>query len=120
MKYFKPELLAECRSSNPDIAETAASKWQKNAEAYRKHLQAIRDRLPSSVRSLMRSVTLHDASLLTSNRSEKSGRIRFYLSFQLAGKDDPAGVQLCYDRVKSVKALDHEPNAVRGTTLFAL
>ena len=58
--------------------------------------------------------------MLTSNRSEKSGRIRFYLSFQLAGKDDPAGVQLCYDRVKSVKALDHEPNAVRGTTLFAL
>ena len=53
VKYFKPELLAECRSSNPDIAETAASKWQKNAEAYRKHLQAIRDRLPSSVRSLM-------------------------------------------------------------------
>lgn len=120
MKYFKPELLAKCRSSNPDIAETAACKWQKNAEAYRKHLREIRDLLPGSVRSLMRSVTLHDAYLVTVNLAQRRERIQYFLSFELAGGDGHAGVQLCYDRVMSIVAEDHDPKAGRDINLFVL
>ena len=35
MKYFTPELLAECRSLDSGVAEAAAVKWQRRAEAYR-------------------------------------------------------------------------------------
>jgi hypothetical protein len=120
VKYFKPDLLAECRSSDPDIADAAAARWMKNAEAYRKHLEKICDRLPGNVRSFLRSVPLHDASLLSVNLARRQDRTRYFLSFQLADSDEHAGVQLCYDRVKLVEAKDHDPSAARDTTIFAL
>jgi hypothetical protein len=120
VKYFTPELLAECRSLNADVAEAAAAKWQERAEAYRKRLREIRHRLPLGVRQLMRSVTLHDAYFLTLNFAEVRGRQQLFLSFRLAGGDGQAGVQLRYDVVKSLKAVVHEPNNSGDTGLFTL
>jgi hypothetical protein len=64
MKYFKPELLARCRSPVDDTADAAAKEWERAILAYRKRLQAIRPALPGSVRRLLSRVTLHDAKVL--------------------------------------------------------
>lgn len=119
MKYLTPELLAECRSSDPDVAEAAAAKWQRRVEAYRKRIREIHDRLPPGVRKLMRSVTLHDASLLTVNHAKVRGRTQFFLSFQLADGDGRAGVQLRYDGVKRLD-VELDANASGDAVLFAL
>ena len=118
MKYFTPDLLADCRSLDPDVAEAAAAKWQRRAAAYRKRLHEIQNRLPHSVRQLMRSLTLHDAYLLTVNFAKVRGRTQFFLSFQLADKTG-RGVQLRYDVVKPLKVL-HAQNVPNDTVLFAL
>ena len=95
-------------------------KWQGRAEAYRKRLQEMQPGLPLGVRRLLRSLTLHDASLLTINLAQARGRTRFFLSFQLADRDGRAGVQLRYDTVKPLKVLLHEPNTSGDAVLFAL
>ena len=118
VKYFTPDLLADCRSLDPDVAEAAAAKWQRRAAAYRKRLHEIQNRLPHSVRQLTRSLTLHDAYLLTVNVAKVRGRTQFFLSFQLDDKDG-RGVQLRYDVVKSLKVL-HAQNVPNDTVLFAL
>jgi hypothetical protein len=120
VKYFTPDLLAECRSSNPDVAKAAAAKWQKRAAAYRNRLQKIQHRLPLGVRQLMRSITLHDAYLSTMNLAALRRRQQLFLSFQLAGGDGRAGVQLRYDGFKRLEAAFHEPTAAGDTVLFAL
>lgn len=120
VKYFTPTLLASCRSSDPDVAEAAALKWQKHASAYRKRLQEIRPRLPLGSRQLIRFTTLHDARLLTLNRAEVRGRPNLFLSFQLAGGDGQAGVQLRYAGVKGFVVVLHAPNVPGDTELFAL
>jgi hypothetical protein len=119
VKYFTPDLLAECRSSDPDVAEAAAVKWQGRAEAYRKRLREIHHRLPLGVRKLMRSLTLHDAYLLTMNHAKVRGRPQFFLNFQLADGDGRAGVQLRYDVVKPPKVVLHD-HVSADTVLFAL
>lgn len=65
MKYFTPELLARYRSPDDAVAEAAAAEWEANTAAYRERLQAIRSRLPRSVRGLLGRYTLHDAKVLT-------------------------------------------------------
>jgi hypothetical protein len=120
VKYFTPALLAECRSLDPDVAESAAVKWQGRAGAYRKRLQEIKHRLPLGVRKLMRSLTLHDAELLTINHAEVRGRARFFLSFRLADGDGRAGVQLRYDLVKPLKVVLHDSGVSGDPHLFAL
>ncbi len=120
MKYFTPDLLAECRSLNPDVAEAAAAKWQERAGAYRERLRQIRRRLPLGARRLLRHITLHDAYLLTIHFAEVRGRRQFFLSFQLAGGDGRTGVQLLYDGVDRLEAALHEPNLSGDTDLFAL
>jgi hypothetical protein len=120
VKYFTPDLLAECRSSDPEVAETAAAKWQQRAEAYRRRLQAIQRRLPFGVRRLMRSVTLHDAGLMTTNVADIRGRKQFFLSFRLPSRGGTAGVQLRYDGVKRVAVVLHAPHASGDAELFAL
>jgi len=62
MKYFTPELLARYRST--DDADAAAAEWEANIAAYRERLQAIRSRLPRSVRGLLARYALHDAKIL--------------------------------------------------------
>jgi len=120
VKYLTPTLLARCRSSDPDVAEAAAIKWQQRGSAYRKRLQEINDRLPPGARQLMRSTTLHDARLLTLNLADVRGQPNLFLSFQLAGGNAKAGVQLRYDGFKGCEVLLHEPNVPGDTELFAL
>ncbi len=120
MKHFTPNLLAQCRSLDPGVADAAAAKWQRRAEAYRKRIQAIRSRLPVGVRRLMRSMTLHDANLITVNHAEANGRSQLFLSFRLAGKGGKTGVQLRYDRVKTLKVLSHDGAVSPDTEIFAL
>ena len=120
MKYFTPDLLAECRSPGPEVAEAAAAKWQRRAEAYRRRLQTICPRLPPGVRRLLRSVALHDAHLLSTNVADKRGRKQFFLSFRLSGRGGQAGVQLRYDGVKRVTVALHDPHAAGDAELFAL
>jgi hypothetical protein len=120
VKYFTPELLAKCRSSNPDTAEKAAVQWQRQAENYRERLQDIQDRLPPGVRQLLKYTTLHDAHLLTINLAEDRGRVQLFLSFQLAGGDRRAGVLLRYDGFEGLEVLFHERKVPDDTALFAL
>jgi hypothetical protein len=120
VKYFTPDLLAECRSSDPGVADAAAAKWQRRAEAYRKRIKELHPRLPPGIRKLMRSVTLHDASVVAINLAEERGRTRFFLTLELDGKGRRAGIQLRYDMAKPLNVVFHEPNAAEGTALFAL
>jgi hypothetical protein len=120
VKYFTPDLLAECRSLDAEVAEAAAAKWQRRAAAYRKRIQEIQQRLPLGVRRLMRSLTLHDAYLLTTNLAKERGRTQFFLSFKLADGDGRTGVQLRYDMGKPLKVVLHEGTTPAGTVLFAL
>jgi hypothetical protein len=119
VKYFTPELLADSRASDPDVAEAAAVKWLRRADAYRKRLKEIHDRLLPGVRKLLRSVTLHDARLLTLNFALVQDQPRYFLSFQLAGEGG-AGIQLRYDVVKPLKVVFHDPKASIETELFVL
>jgi hypothetical protein len=64
MKYFKPELLARCRSQDDEVAEAAAEEWEQAVAAYRERLRAILLRLPLSVHRLLARSTLHDAKVL--------------------------------------------------------
>jgi len=64
MKYFTPELYVRFNSDDSDVADQADAEWETATSAYRRHLQAIRDRLPESVRELAESTCLHDARYL--------------------------------------------------------
>jgi hypothetical protein len=64
MKYFKPELLARCRSRDDEVAEAAAKEWEEAIAACRARLKAIRPQLPRGARGLCSRFSLHDARLL--------------------------------------------------------
>jgi len=64
MKYFKPELLAQCRSCDEDIADAAARDWDAATAAYRARFKGIRDQMPAGVRRLASKFSLHDAKFL--------------------------------------------------------
>ena len=64
MKYFKPELLARCRSLDDEVADSAAQEWEQAITTYRNHLRDIRQRLPAGARRLSSRVSLHDAKVL--------------------------------------------------------
>src|SRR5438552_5952067 len=52
MKYFKPDLLARCRSLDDEVAEAAAQEWEQAITDYRARIKAIRLRLPTGARRL--------------------------------------------------------------------
>jgi hypothetical protein len=64
MKYFKPELLARCRSRDDSVAETVANEWEEAVAAYPARFKAIRPQLPRAVRQLCSRFSLHDAKML--------------------------------------------------------
>ena len=53
MKYFKPDLLARCRSLDDQVAEAAAQEWEQAITDYRARIKAIRLRLPTGARRLL-------------------------------------------------------------------
>jgi hypothetical protein len=82
MNYFKPELLARCRSRG-DVAEAAAAEWEAARAAYRARLDAIRPSLPAAVRRLLSIVSLHDAKVLGMSIGKR--KPRFALRVRLEG-----------------------------------
>jgi len=99
MKYFKPDLLARCRSLDDDIAEAAAEEWERARVAYHTRLKAIRSSLPPVVRRLVSTVSLHDAKVLSVSFGKR--KPRFALRVQLEGtKNQPGEVlELSYHPV---------------------
>src|SRR5438046_1740046 len=63
MRFFTPELYARFNSSDDDVADRANEAWEKALQEYQRHLDAIRDQMPSQVRTVA-DLNLHDAELL--------------------------------------------------------
>jgi hypothetical protein len=63
MRFFAPELYVRFNSSNEDEADRASEEWDSALGNYRKHLEGIRDLMPSPVRRLA-EICLHDAEFL--------------------------------------------------------
>jgi hypothetical protein len=71
MQFFTPELYQQFNSSNDDEADRADAAWEAAVEAYRRHLDSIRDKMPSQVRSVA-ELCLHDAELLACTQEVQS------------------------------------------------
>jgi hypothetical protein len=71
MKYFKPELLARCRSRDDNVADAAAREWEEALAAYQARFTSIRSQFPGGVRRLCSRFTLHDARVLGVASSSK-------------------------------------------------
>jgi len=63
MKYMTPDLLAQFRSENDDIADAAAAEWDRQCEAYIAHLKEVRPSLSPGARRLLRHYNFHDAKM---------------------------------------------------------
>src|SRR5437667_11946449 len=63
MRFFTPELYARFNSSDDDVADRANEAWEKALQEYQRHLDAIRDQMPSQVRTVA-GLNYHDAELI--------------------------------------------------------
>jgi hypothetical protein len=63
MRFFTPELYLRFNSSDDEIADRANEEWEAALEEYQRHLNSIRDRMPSQVRKVT-EFSLHDAEVL--------------------------------------------------------
>src|SRR5579884_3214898 len=64
MRFFTPDLYERFNSPDDGEADRAQEEWEKALQAYRRHLDEFRDRMPSSVRKLA-ELCLHDAEVLS-------------------------------------------------------
>lgn len=71
MRFFTPELYAQFNSQNEEVADRADAEWEKAIADYRRHLETIRDDLPSQVKQLA-ELCLHDAEILGFERELQS------------------------------------------------
>lgn len=63
MRFFNPELYVRFNSADDEIADLANEEWEKALRDYQRHLDSIRDRMPSQVRKVT-ELCLHDAEVL--------------------------------------------------------
>jgi hypothetical protein len=63
MKFFTPELFIKFNSSDDEEADRADEEWEAAIRAYRRHIDGLRDRMPSQVKKLA-GLCLHDAELM--------------------------------------------------------
>lgn len=63
MRFFTPELYMAFNSTSDEEADRADDAWEAAIKAYRRHLVALGDRMPSQVRKLA-EMCLHDAEVL--------------------------------------------------------
>ncbi len=98
MKYFTPELLALCRSSDDDVAEAAAEKWEHAIAAYNARLRKVRPDLPLGARRLLKHASLHDAHCVTITTTGNGAGKELCLTFRLARSSSKlaGGVELRY------------------------
>src|SRR5437867_2595971 len=69
MKYFTPERYVALQDFSSDVAMDAADAiWEGAVDQYEAHLQALRPRLPTSLRQLLDGYYLHDADVLSMGR----------------------------------------------------
>lgn len=96
MKYFKPELLARCRSEDDDIAEAAAQEWEQAIGDYRARVRAIRWRFPRGVRRLLSRVALHDAKILTLAFGERQPAVTLQIKLEDTSSRPGGMLELSY------------------------
>jgi hypothetical protein len=79
MKYFTPERYLQLGNLDDEQAFlTAQQQWEEALTSYREQFQRIRKELPHSLRSLVESVYLHDARVLTMHQSDQA----FFITLQ--------------------------------------
>jgi hypothetical protein len=64
MKYFTRELIERFGSPDDDTANAADAEWEDAVDRHENQLEAIRERLPTSLRYLWDNFYLHDADVL--------------------------------------------------------
>ena len=82
MKYFKPDLLARCRSLDNDMAETAADAWERAITAYNANLATIRGELPAGARFILGHFSLHDARVFGITLSRAKPRVSLFVRLE--------------------------------------
>jgi hypothetical protein len=79
MKYFTPERYQQLGNLDDEQAFlTAQQQWEEALTGYREQLQQIRKELPRGLRSLVESVYLHDARVLTMHQTDRE----FFITLQ--------------------------------------
>ena len=68
MKYFTRELIERFGSLDDAIADAADAEWEGAIDRHENQLEAIRARLPASLRYLWDNFYLHDADVLAMGR----------------------------------------------------
>jgi hypothetical protein len=63
MRFFTPESYKEFNSVDDAVADRADEAWEESLANYRRHLEAIRSKLPSEA-SKIAELDLHDAEVL--------------------------------------------------------
>lgn len=63
MRFFTPELYIQFNSQDEEIADRANNAWEDALQEYQKHLDGIRNSMPSQVRKVA-ELDLHDAEFL--------------------------------------------------------
>jgi hypothetical protein len=88
MKFLTPDLITRFRSEDDAVAEPAALEWERQGEAYRRHLKAIRAALSPGARSLLKRYYLHDAKVLALTIDETP---HFSIFLELDAPAEPDG-----------------------------
>jgi hypothetical protein len=63
MRFFTTELYVLFNSPDDEVADRANEEWERALQAYKRHLDTMRDRMPSQVRKVA-ELSLHDAEVL--------------------------------------------------------
>jgi hypothetical protein len=73
VRYFKPKLLAQLqeRAQQKQFLK-ALNAWETSADAYHRHLAEIKNILPSGLKRLAASISLHDAEVIDISRRDRN------------------------------------------------
>ncbi len=72
MRYFTRQLYVQFNSQNDEEADRADEAWETAIREYGKHLDDIRERMPSNV-SKLAELNLHDADILSREEAIQPG-----------------------------------------------
>jgi len=72
MKFFTPQLYLQFNSPDDQEANRADQAWEAAIQAYHRHLETIRERMPSQVAKLA-GLDLHDAEILSRVEEVQAG-----------------------------------------------
>lgn len=72
MRYFTRQLYQQFNAADDEDADRAEEAWEAALAEYRRHLEGLRDRMPSNVRKLA-ELNLHDAEILSRTEEIQPG-----------------------------------------------